>query len=181
MLVARSTAQQRHSPQSHAFIVHSKPAAPTPPPLHTHTHTTTTHTTPPEAEVDPDEEPELVAQLVWAHTPTYPDEAPSIRLRSVKGLGDAELQEATRELTRHIEVWWFWGTGGLGRGSHSRVCRRKRRAARGDWAAAATHGGVVNVLVIGRHCRWGGTGMQRSRPAGVHPLRVSPEVRAGRS
>jgi hypothetical protein len=43
-------------------------------------------------------------QLVWAHTPTYPDEPPSIRLRSVKGLGDNDLQEATAELNRHIEV-----------------------------------------------------------------------------
>lgn len=57
-----------------------------------------------EAEDDPEEEPELQMQLVWAHTPNYPDEAPSIRLRSVKGLGDAELQEATQELQRHIEV-----------------------------------------------------------------------------
>lgn len=51
-----------------------------------------------------DEEPELQMQLVFAHTPTYPDEPPYIRLRSVKGLSDAELQEATSELQQHIQV-----------------------------------------------------------------------------
>lgn len=56
-----------------------------------------------EAEEESDEEPELQMQLVWAHTPTYPDEPPSIRLRSVKGLADNELQEATEELQRHIQ------------------------------------------------------------------------------
>lgn len=66
-----------------------------------------------------------MAQLVWAHTPAYPDEAPSIRLRSVKGLGDAELQEATGELTRHIEVGWFGGAGGGGR-VHRRVQKKGR-------------------------------------------------------
>jgi hypothetical protein len=51
---------------------------------------------------DEDAEPELQAQLVFAHTPTYPDEAPCIRLRSLRGLGDAELAEATGELQQHI-------------------------------------------------------------------------------
>lgn len=59
----------------------------------------------PSAEVgadDEDAEPELQMQLVFAHTPTYPDEPPCIRLRSVRGLGDAELAEATAELQQHI-------------------------------------------------------------------------------
>jgi hypothetical protein len=51
---------------------------------------------------DEDAEPELQAQLVFAHTPSYPDEAPCMRLRSVRGLGDAELAEATAELQQHI-------------------------------------------------------------------------------
>eukprot|EP00879_Flechtneria_rotunda_P005620 GHRR01005916.1.p1 GENE.GHRR01005916.1~~GHRR01005916.1.p1 ORF type:complete len:275 (+),score=108.70 GHRR01005916.1:394-1218(+) len=61
----------------------------------------------PSAEVvedgDADEEPELQMQLVFAHTPSYPDEPPSIRLRSIQGLSDGDLQEATGELQRHIE------------------------------------------------------------------------------
>lgn len=61
----------------------------------------------PSAEVgaadDEDEEPELQMQLVFAHTPTYPDEPPCIRLRSVKGLSDADLQEATAELQQLIQ------------------------------------------------------------------------------
>eukprot|EP00882_Tetradesmus_deserticola_P005560 GHRQ01005854.1.p1 GENE.GHRQ01005854.1~~GHRQ01005854.1.p1 ORF type:complete len:278 (+),score=143.46 GHRQ01005854.1:87-920(+) len=59
----------------------------------------------PSAEVgadDEDAEPELAMQLVFAHTPSYPDEAPCMRLRSVRGLGDAELAEATAELQQHI-------------------------------------------------------------------------------
>eukprot|EP00878_Enallax_costatus_P018509 GHUV01019485.1.p1 GENE.GHUV01019485.1~~GHUV01019485.1.p1 ORF type:complete len:155 (+),score=59.56 GHUV01019485.1:420-884(+) len=48
-------------------------------------------------------EPELQMQLVFAHTSTYPDEPPCIRLRSIKGLSDADLQEATNELQQHIQ------------------------------------------------------------------------------
>jgi hypothetical protein len=51
---------------------------------------------------DEDAEPELAMQLVFAHTPSYPDEPPCMRLRSVRGLGDAELAEATAELQQHI-------------------------------------------------------------------------------
>jgi hypothetical protein len=49
-----------------------------------------------------DAEPELQMQLVFAHTPTYPDEAPCIRLRSLRGLGDADLAAVTQELQQHI-------------------------------------------------------------------------------
>lgn len=57
---------------------------------------------------DSEDEAECEMQLVWAHTPTYPDEAPCIRLRSLRGLSDAELAEATAELQRHIEVPCVW-------------------------------------------------------------------------
>jgi hypothetical protein len=80
-------------------------------PIHTNSLHPPTHK--PDHEVDPDEEPELQMQLVWAHTPTYPDEPPSIRLRSIKGLSDKDLQEATDELQRHIEVGHSGKTHGI--------------------------------------------------------------------
>jgi hypothetical protein len=66
----------------------------------------------PSAEIgaeDEEAEPELQMQLVFAHTPTYPDEPPCIRLRSVKGLSDGDLQEAAAELQQHIEVRLGYG------------------------------------------------------------------------
>ena len=45
---------------------------------------------------------ELEMELLFAHTPTYPDEAPCIKLRSVTGLSDADLEEATQLLQAHL-------------------------------------------------------------------------------
>lgn len=91
---------------------------------------------------DEDEEPELQMQLVFAHTPTYPDEAPCIRLRSVRGLSDADLQEATAELQKHVEESmgmamiynlvtaaqeWLAGGWGVGPGTEGRGRNREGR------------------------------------------------------
>jgi hypothetical protein len=81
---------------------------------------------PTEVDEDPEDEPELQMQLVWAHTATYPDEPPSIRLRSVKGLGDNDLQEATDELQRHIQVI----RGGRGRGGRDSMCSKPQGCCR---------------------------------------------------
>ena len=52
-----------------------------------------------------DEEPEypVKAELLFAHTPNYPEEPPSIKLRSVTGLSDADLAAATNALNQQIE------------------------------------------------------------------------------
>lgn len=53
-----------------------------------------------------DEEPEypVKAELLFAHTPNYPEDPPSIKLRSVTGLSDADLAEATNVLNQQIEA-----------------------------------------------------------------------------
>eukprot|EP00775_Hariotina_reticulata_P001514 gene1513-1850_t len=87
----------------------------------------------PSAEIEADDEeaePELQMQLVFAHTPTYPDEPPCIRLRSIKGLSDGDLQEATTDLQKHIEVSAGHVTGGvlLERAVQCWSCDRSRAA-----------------------------------------------------
>jgi hypothetical protein len=50
---------------------------------------------------------EVEMELLFAHTATYPDEAPCIKLRSVMGLNDAELAQATgllEQQVRHSKV-----------------------------------------------------------------------------
>jgi hypothetical protein len=53
-----------------------------------------------------DEEPEypVKAELLFAHTPNYPEDPPSIKLRSVMGLSDADLAEASNVLNQQIEA-----------------------------------------------------------------------------
>lgn len=52
---------------------------------------------------EPEEEYPVKAELVFAHTKAYPDEAPCIRLRSVRGLSDADLAEGTAVLQQLIQ------------------------------------------------------------------------------
>ncbi|KAG2436662.1 hypothetical protein HXX76_006190 [Chlamydomonas incerta] len=44
----------------------------------------------------------LKAELLFAHTPKYPEEPPSYKLRSVTGLSDADLAEATAVLEEQV-------------------------------------------------------------------------------
>lgn len=46
---------------------------------------------------------EVCLQFVFAHTPTYPDEAPCIRVKSVRGLSDKELEDAEEQLQKHVQ------------------------------------------------------------------------------
>lgn len=105
---------------------------------------------PPEVDKDPEDEPELQMQLVWAHTATYPDEPPSIRLRSVKGLGDNDLQEATDELQRHIQVGvGMWGEGFFHGGTACEAtscCRGQSTSCSGThiWGGGRQHSQATN-------------------------------------
>ena len=42
--------------------------------------------------------------VVFAHTPTYPDEPPLLKPRSVRGLSDAELAEVARVIDEQVEA-----------------------------------------------------------------------------
>ncbi|KAG1668067.1 hypothetical protein FOA52_010477 [Chlamydomonas sp. UWO 241] len=60
--------------------------------------------------IDPAEEGEEVAddveklmELLFAHTPNYPDEAPCVRLRALRGLSDGEIAAGMAHLQTHIE------------------------------------------------------------------------------
>ncbi|KAG2422333.1 hypothetical protein HYH02_015451 [Chlamydomonas schloesseri] len=46
----------------------------------------------------------LKAELLFAHTPQYPEEPPSYKLRSVTGLSDADLAEATALLEEQVQA-----------------------------------------------------------------------------
>lgn len=46
----------------------------------------------------------LKAELLFAHTPRYPEEPPSHKLRSVTGLSDADLVEATAVLEEQVQA-----------------------------------------------------------------------------
>jgi len=46
---------------------------------------------------------DLVMQLVFQHTPSYPEEAPRLRLRSVRGLTDAEMSAVTEMINQLVE------------------------------------------------------------------------------
>jgi len=50
-----------------------------------------------------DDEGELQMEMLFAHTPRYPDEPPSVRLRSIKGLSDDDLAAGMRALQTHVE------------------------------------------------------------------------------
>lgn len=45
-----------------------------------------------DGEEEDDDTPLL--DFVFAHTPSYPDEPPCVRVKSARGLGDAEVAEA---------------------------------------------------------------------------------------
>ncbi|KAG2497690.1 hypothetical protein HYH03_004427 [Edaphochlamys debaryana] len=45
----------------------------------------------------------LKAELLFAHTPNYPEEPPSYRLRSVTGLSDADLADGTAVLNQIVQ------------------------------------------------------------------------------
>eukprot|EP00877_Chromochloris_zofingiensis_P014495 jgi/Chrzof1/929/Cz01g34050.t1 len=47
---------------------------------------------------------ELEMDLLFAHTPSYPDEAPHIKLRSVCGLSDSDMEQATALLQQQVEA-----------------------------------------------------------------------------
>ncbi|GLC39006.1 hypothetical protein PLESTB_001772200 [Pleodorina starrii] len=46
----------------------------------------------------------LKAELLFAHTPKYPEEPPSLKLRSVTGLSDSDLAEATAVLDEQVQA-----------------------------------------------------------------------------
>ncbi|GFR40401.1 hypothetical protein Agub_g953, partial [Astrephomene gubernaculifera] len=46
----------------------------------------------------------LKAELLFAHTPKYPEEPPSLKLRSVTGLSDSDLAEATAVLEEQVQA-----------------------------------------------------------------------------
>jgi hypothetical protein len=47
---------------------------------------------------------ELKLDLVFAHVALYPDEPPLFRLRSVKGLSDADIEDATRAVREQVDA-----------------------------------------------------------------------------
>jgi hypothetical protein len=53
---------------------------------------------------DDDDGMQPAMELVFAHTPRYPDEAPLFKLRSVRGLSDAEIAQAQALLQEQVEA-----------------------------------------------------------------------------
>ncbi|KAK9919135.1 hypothetical protein WJX75_009630 [Coccomyxa subellipsoidea] len=54
-------------------------------------------------EVDVSNENEYKLELVFAHTPTYPDEAPLYKARSVRGISDADIAGLNKSLSEQVE------------------------------------------------------------------------------
>ncbi|GAX79695.1 hypothetical protein CEUSTIGMA_g7136.t1 [Chlamydomonas eustigma] len=56
-----------------------------------------------EGDEPPPPEDEKLAELLFAHTATYPDEAPCLRLRAVRGLSDADIHAGTAYLLEQVQ------------------------------------------------------------------------------
>ncbi len=56
-----------------------------------------------EGEEPPPSEDEKLMELLFAHTPHYPDEGPCIRLRAVRGLSDADMALGTTYLQTQVQ------------------------------------------------------------------------------
>jgi hypothetical protein len=50
-----------------------------------------------------EEEASAILELMFAHTPTYPDEPPCLRVRSAKGVSDAECQHVQSMLEEEVQ------------------------------------------------------------------------------
>lgn len=50
-----------------------------------------------------EDESECLAELLWMHTPSYPSEAPRLKIRNVRGLRDSELDVAIQVAQRTVE------------------------------------------------------------------------------
>ncbi|GIL56431.1 hypothetical protein Vafri_11708 [Volvox africanus] len=103
----------------------------------------------------------LKAELLFAHTPKYPEEPPSLKLRSVTGLSDTDLAEATAVLDEQVQAnlgmamiytligaakEWLQGRVNSGPVVDPEVERRKAQdAAERKRAEARAHGTPVTV------------------------------------
>ncbi|KXZ44637.1 hypothetical protein GPECTOR_64g131 [Gonium pectorale] len=103
----------------------------------------------------------LKAELLFAHTPQYPEAPPSIKLRSVTGLSDADLAEATGLLDEQVQAnlgmamiytligaakEWIQGRVNSGPAEDPELERRKaEEAAERKRAEARAHGTPVTV------------------------------------
>ncbi|EFJ40072.1 hypothetical protein VOLCADRAFT_100206 [Volvox carteri f. nagariensis] len=103
----------------------------------------------------------LKAELLFAHTPKYPEEPPSLKLRSVTGLSDSDLAEATAVLDEQVQAnlgmamiytligaakEWLQGRVNSGPVVDPEVERRKaEEAAERKRAEARAHGTPVTV------------------------------------
>lgn len=61
------------------------------------------HIDPTEEEDQTGEPPAVLADMLFAHTPEYPDVPPHVKLRAVRGLGDADIAAANRMLAQQID------------------------------------------------------------------------------
>lgn len=93
----------------------------------------------------------LKAELLFAHTPKYPEEPPSYKLRSVTGLSDADLAEATAVLEEQVNLGALQGETSMAGGKGGRTNRLQGRG----------HGGRQ-----GPPCP---EGARMSRPGGAGP------------
>jgi hypothetical protein len=58
----------------------------------------------PLAKDDPDgEESAFIAEILFAHPPTYPETGPSWKLRAVRGLSDADVAAGSRAVAEQVE------------------------------------------------------------------------------
>lgn len=110
-------------------------------------------------EDEEDSEYPLKAELLFAHTPNYPEEPPSFKLRSVTGLSDADLAEATGLLEEQVQSnlgmamiytligaakEWIQGRVSSGPAEDPEVARRKElEEAERKRAEARAHGTPV--------------------------------------
>ena len=62
------------------------------------------HIRPAEADADVDDDMQPALELLFAHTPSYPDEAPLFKVRSERGLSDAEVAVVQALLQQEAEA-----------------------------------------------------------------------------
>ncbi len=56
-----------------------------------------------EGDDPPNTEDEKLAELIFAHTACYPDEAPCMRLKAVRGLSDEDVSAGTTHLMEQVQ------------------------------------------------------------------------------
>ncbi len=135
---------------------------------------------------DDDDDMQPAMELLFAHTPSYPDEAPLFKLRSVRGLSDAEIASANALLQEQVEAnlgmamiytlvsaaqEWFQNkaTGGRGAGDRRRIGGSMLPPAAAWGCSVAAAGALLPRRSAGPHAGPALTGPALDRPTARPP------------